>query len=78
MVVAVGLMVCADGHQAGILARGTAVGLQRHRIEAGDLRQLRRQILSAKTSISQKTLVPGHCKICELFFTAILTVFTGH
>ena len=40
-----GLVVRADGHEARILAACAGVGLQRHLVEARDLRQLRRQVL---------------------------------
>lgn len=43
--IAAGLVVCADGHEAGVLAARAGVGLQRHLVEARDLRQLRRQVL---------------------------------
>jgi hypothetical protein len=36
---AVGLVIRADGQQAGVLALAAGVGLQRDRIEAGDLAQ---------------------------------------
>ncbi len=45
VVVAVGLVVAADGHEPRVLAGRPAVGLQRHRVKAGNLRQLGRQVL---------------------------------
>ncbi len=45
LLVAVGLVEGADGHEARVLPARPAVGLQRHRVEARDLRQLRGQVL---------------------------------
>lgn len=43
--VAVGLVEGANGHEAGVLSARAGVGLQRHLVEARDLRQLPRQVL---------------------------------
>ena len=58
LVVPAALVVRTDGHQARVLAAGAAVGLQRHRVKARDLRQLRRQVLQQgwrRAMFSQKT-----------------------
>ena len=45
VLVAAGLVVGADGHEAGVLAAGPGIGLQRHFVEPRDLRQLSCQVL---------------------------------
>mmetsp|Transcript_10811 Transcript_10811/g.35494 ORF Transcript_10811/g.35494 Transcript_10811/m.35494 type:complete len:357 (-) Transcript_10811:963-2033(-) len=45
MVVAVRLVVRADRHQPGVLARGARVGLERHGVKAGDFAELVREIV---------------------------------
>mmetsp|Transcript_10399 Transcript_10399/g.37637 ORF Transcript_10399/g.37637 Transcript_10399/m.37637 type:complete len:238 (+) Transcript_10399:911-1624(+) len=43
VVIAAGLVVRADRHEAGVLAARAAVGLQRHPVEAGDFDELLRE-----------------------------------
>ena len=50
LLVAVGQVVGADGHEPCVLPACPAVGLQRHRVKARDLRQLRRQVLQVRQS----------------------------
>lgn len=56
VVVAVGLVVGADGHEARVLAGRPAVGLQRYRVKARDLCQLRRQVLLAEIAQTPSVL----------------------
>ena len=48
MAVAAGLMVAADGEEAGVLALATGVGLERDRCKAGDAAQPTRQPLGER------------------------------
>ena len=81
LVVPPALVVRADGHQAGVLTARATVGLQRHRVEAGHLRQLRRQVLRAPKhhpqSQSQSHRVEGsHLRQlrCQVLRTFAITI----